>query len=168
MAWLAKYWAKFCDMDKWRMGNLVYFQPNLQTFLGKTKFNKSLQYLRKKFFFYSATWPQFWCLPGCKILFIMCRSSAKIVENVIKLTLVNIYLHLPNMTGLDKHNVMTLINVPIITHLNAVVNQTERAMLDRKSSHYVHNLLTIYAYSFVTWNKSFVITLYLRLLLWKR
>ena len=80
----------------------------------------------------------------------MCRSSAKIVENVIKLTLVNIYLHLPNMTGLDKHNVMTLINVPIITHLNAVVNQTVRAMLDRKNSHYVHNLLTIYAYSFVT------------------
>lgn len=74
----------------------------------------------------------------------MCRSSAKIVENVIKLTLVNIYLHLSNMTGLDKHNVMTLINVPIITHLNAVVNQTVRAMLDGKSRHYVHNLLSIH------------------------
>ena len=44
------------------------------------------------------------------------------------------------MTGLDKHNVMTPINVPIITHLNAVVNQTTRAMLEGKSSHYVHNL----------------------------
>ena len=126
------------------MGTFVHFQSNLQTFSGKTCLTSHYYNICKKSFFFhfgklTSILMLAWVL---NIVYFVPVLSTKIVENVIKLTLVNIYLHLLNMTGLDKHNVMTPINVPIITHLNAVVNQTVRAMFEGKSSHYVHNLFT--------------------------